>query len=57
MLNPFIIDQIRRREKEAEAASQQIQLELPKPDPQFNPAEEQESERGVVIIDVWDSSL
>lgn len=56
MLNPFIIDQIRRREREQEKGFEQVQLELPKPDPQFYPAAEEEEEpveRGIVIIDVW----
>ena len=54
MLNPFIIDQIRRREQE-KGFEQQVQLELPKPDPKCYPAteKEEEPERGVVIIDVW----
>ena len=53
MLNPFIIDQIKRREKQR--GFEQVQLELPKPDPQYYPSveeKEEEPERGVVIIDV-----
>jgi hypothetical protein len=59
MLNPFIIDQIRRREQQRrekeDKGFEQVQLELPKPG--FYPAadeeeEQEEPERGVTIIDI-----
>jgi hypothetical protein len=56
MLNPFIIDQILRREREkAQDKSQQIPLELPLPEPSYRytePDEEVTEDRGVVIIDL-----
>lgn len=58
MLNPFIIDQILRRERERakERAQQQpLVLELPLPEPPYRytePGEEPTEERGIVIIDL-----
>ena len=54
MLPGFIIDQIRQREEEDRAKHRIPQLELPVPAREGAPAPEsdEESERGVVIIDL-----
>lgn len=55
MLPPFIIEQIRRRE-ERERARPQPQLEVPRertePSKPGKPAPAEESQRGVVVIDL-----
>lgn len=52
MLPPFIIEQIRKRETEERARHEQPQLEIP-PEPQRRPrSEENEAERGVIILDL-----
>ena len=58
MLEPWIIEQIRRREEEERRRSERPQLEIPRderwkhpPDEERNKDEEEETgERGVVII-------
>ena len=54
MLPGFIIDQIRQREQEEWAKHQVPRVELPVPMPEDSqaPAREDESDRGVVIIDL-----
>lgn len=58
MLPPFIIDQIRRREeeerREKKGGRPQVHLPLPVPGEHHPPGEgsEEESDRGVVIIDL-----
>ncbi|MDH3201981.1 MAG: hypothetical protein OEM15_13910 [Myxococcales bacterium] len=54
MLPGFIIDQIRQREEEEQAKQWIPQLELPVPAREGAPAPDadDESERGVVIIDL-----
>lgn len=54
MLPGFIIDQIRQREEEEQAKRQspQIQLPLPMPEGSRAPKRKDESDRGVVIIDL-----
>lgn len=54
MLPGFIIDQIRQREEEERAKRQSPQLELPIPVPEGSQAPERqdETDRGVVIIDL-----
>ena len=54
MLPGFIIDQIRQREEEEQAKRQMPQLQLPVPMPEGSkaPACEDDSDRGVVIIDL-----
>ena len=54
MLPVFIIDQIRQREEEELAKRQVRQIELPVPMPEGSKAPERkdESNRGVVIIDL-----
>jgi len=54
MLPGFIIDQIRQREEEERAKPAIAQLELPLPLPEGSkpPERDEESERGVVIIDL-----
>ncbi|MGB3051986.1 MAG: hypothetical protein WBB42_13370 [Polyangiales bacterium] len=54
MLPGFIIDQIRQREEEEQAKRQsaQIQLPLPMPDGSKVPERKDDSDRGVVIIDL-----
>jgi hypothetical protein len=54
MLPPFIIEQIRKREEREREAPEQPRLELPLEGPRkrsFEPAKE-ESERGVLIVDI-----
>jgi len=59
MLEPWIIEQIRRREEEERRRNERPQLEVPVRDERWKrPAsdedkdkDDQESERGVVIID------
>lgn len=53
MLPPFIIEQIRKREKEERARYEQPQLEIPAmpPRPRTETPEEDET-RGVVILDL-----
>lgn len=54
MLNPMIIEQIRRRELEqAKHRQQELTLELPRPPMYSPPEEEPETERGVFIIDLF----
>ena len=54
MLPGFIIDQIRQREEEERAKRDIPQIELPLPMPEGSkaPEREDESDRGVVIIDL-----
>ncbi len=54
MLPGFIIDQIRQREEEEQAKRQvpQIQLPIPMPEGSRPPERKDESDRGVVIIDL-----
>ena len=54
MLPGFIIDQIRQREEEerAERLHPQIELHLPIPEGSRGPERDEESDRGVVIIDL-----
>ena len=54
MLPGFIIDQIRQREEEEQAKrpSPQIELHLPVPEGSKAPECDEESDRGVVIIDL-----
>jgi hypothetical protein len=54
MLPGFIIDQIRQREEEeqAERPIPQIELHLPVPEGSKAPECDEESDRGVVIIDL-----
>ncbi len=54
MLPGFIIDQIRQREEEEQAKRQipQIQLPVPIPDGSKPPERKDDSDRGVVIIDL-----
>jgi hypothetical protein len=55
MLPPFIIEQIRRREEEERRRYDQPVLELPLDSPYAplpeNTPEEEQSDRGVIIID------
>jgi hypothetical protein len=54
MLPGFIIDQIRQREEEELAKRQVRQIELPVPMPEGSkaPKREDDTDRGVVIIDL-----
>ncbi len=54
MLPGFIIDQIRQREEEEQAKRQipQIQLPVPMPEGSKAPKRKDDSDRGVVIIDL-----
>lgn len=54
MLPGFIIDQIRQREEEEQAKRQVPQLELPVPAPEGSkpPDCDEESERGVIIVEL-----
>ena len=54
MLPGFIIDQIRQREEEeqAERPNPQIELHLPLPEGLKAPERDEESDRGIVIIDL-----
>jgi hypothetical protein len=54
MLPGFIIDQIRQREEEEQAKRQNPQIQLPVPIPEGSKAPERkdDSDRGVVIIDL-----
>ena len=54
MLPGFIIDQIRQREEEEQAERQIVQIELPLPVPEGSkpPECDEESDRGIVIIDL-----
>lgn len=53
MLPPFIIDQIRRREEqEQERERPRPRVELPIPERHSTPKTEEESNRGVVVIDL-----
>ena len=54
MLPVFIIDQIRQREEEELAKRQVRQIELPVPMPEGSkaPKREDDTDRGVVIIDL-----
>lgn len=58
MLPPFIIEQIRKREREERARHEQPQLELPieRPRPRLPEAPEEDGNRGVVILDLSDGS-
>jgi hypothetical protein len=57
MLHPFIIEQIRKREEEERRRKQQPAVRLPLPEkrvperPEEPPANEDEKERGVIIIE------
>lgn len=57
MLPPIIIDHIKRREHDERLRQHRPQLELPVPPPPRRPvkspaAEDDDSDRGVVVIDV-----
>ena len=54
MLPGFIIDQIRQREEEEQAkrALPQVELHLPVPDGSKAPERDEDSDRGIVIIDL-----
>ena len=54
MLTGFIIDQIRQREEDERANREAPRIELPIPMPEDSkaPKREDESDRGVVIIDL-----
>ena len=54
MLPGFIIDQIRQREEEERANRQISRVELPLPLPEGSnaPERDEESDRGIVIIDL-----
>ena len=54
MLPGFIIDQIRQREEEERSKREAPRIQLPMPTPEDSKAPEREddSERGVVIIDL-----
>ena len=54
MLPPFIIEQIRKREKEERAQYEQPQLDIPleRPRPRRPPEPIDDIERGVVILDL-----
>lgn len=58
MLDPWIIEEILKKEDERRRESERQQVELPieRPDPGprsvVTPPREQESERGVMIIDI-----
>jgi hypothetical protein len=56
MLPPFIIEQIRRREEEERRRDRQPVLELPLPMPgrphEQKPSHDEDTDRGVVIIDL-----
>ena len=60
MLEPWIIEQIRRREEEERRRQERPRLEIPTHDERWKPEEEEdksedegeETERGVVIIDM-----
>ncbi|MBW2626488.1 MAG: hypothetical protein JRE45_02610 [Deltaproteobacteria bacterium] len=54
MLPGFIIDQIRQREEEEQAKRPvaQVELHLPVPEGSQLPEHDEESDRGVVIIDL-----
>jgi hypothetical protein len=58
MLPPFIIEQIRKREEEERARYEQPQLELPveRPRPRVPEKSEEDANRGVIILDLGDSS-
>lgn len=59
MLNPFIIDQIKKREQEEQRRSERqpvIELPVPMPAaprPSRPSTDDEKSERGVVIIDLF----
>ncbi len=54
MLPPFIIEQIRKREKEERVQYEQPQLDIPleRPRPRRPEAPKDDIERGVVILDL-----
>jgi hypothetical protein len=54
MLPPFIIEQIRKREKEERVQYEQPQLDIPleRPRPRRPPEPTDDIERGVVILDL-----
>jgi len=54
MLPPFIIEQIRKREKEEHAQYEQPQLDIPleRPRPRRPEVSKDDVERGVVILDL-----
>jgi hypothetical protein len=56
MLNPFIIDQIKRRELEERRRSEHqpvIELPVPMPAPRPSSEDDESAERGVFIIDLY----
>jgi hypothetical protein len=59
MLPPFIIEQIRKREKEEGARYEQPQLDIPleRPRPRKPEMPPDEVERGVIILDLSTGSL
>lgn len=57
MLDPWIIEEILKKEEEARRESERARIELPierdeRPRTVVTPPREQESERGVMIIDI-----
>jgi hypothetical protein len=54
MLPPFIIEQIRKREKEERAHYEQPQLDIPleRPRPRVPQVQKDDVERGVLILDL-----
>jgi hypothetical protein len=53
MLPPYIIEQIRKREREEHSRQEQPQLDLPHSPPlPPRPKQDDEAERGVVILDL-----
>jgi hypothetical protein len=53
MLDAFIIEEIKKREREQESQRPRIELPLPEPTPQRqnDGRDEEQPERGVIIID------
>ncbi len=57
MLDPWIIEEILKREDEQRRRDEQVRIELPierdeRPQTSVTPAPREESERGVMVIDI-----